>query len=354
MLRLWIWLLLAFAAALFHGASEAKPAPARIVAIGDIHGDNDAWLAIARAAGLIDAKGHWAGGQTVLVQLGDVVDRGPDSLKTIRHLMKLQREAPRSGGRVVVLVGNHEAMNMIGDLRYVHPGEYRAFADRDSEARRARVYDANRTAIEAAYRGRDAKMTPAAIRDAWIKATPIGMLEHQAAWRPDGEIGKWTIANPAVLKLGDTLFVHGGISSTYAGLSVEDINRRVASALKSGNEAPTAIVNDPAGPLWYRGLISRSGSDEAMRAPIPPGSKVPLSIDEEIDLVLTSFGVKRIVVGHTPSMNGIVASADRQLWRTDSAISRAYGGKLTYLEIVGDRVAAHEVPRPPGKPWGDR
>jgi len=353
MLRLLIWPLLAFAAMLVPAAAPAEPAPARIVAIGDIHGDNDAWLAIARAAGLIDAKGRWAGGQAVLVQLGDVVDRGPDSLKTIRHLMKLQREAPRKGGRVIVLVGNHEAMNMIGDLRYVSPGEFRSYTDRDSEARRERVYEANRTAIEAAYHARFPAMPPAEIKAEWIKATPLGMLEHQIAWKPDGEIGKWVIGNPAVVKLGDTLFVHGGISSVYATLSVGQINRQVADALKAQDVKPGAIINDPVGPLWYRGLISRGDGDEATRAPIPPGMKVPPGIDEEIDLVLNAYGVKRIVVGHTPSLQGIIPTDNGRLWRADSAISRAYGGKPTYLEIIGDRVTAHDVPRPPGKAWGE-
>jgi hypothetical protein len=352
MLRLWIWPLLAFAAALIPGATNAQPAPARIVAVGDIHGDNDAWLAVARAAGLIDAKGRWAGGQTVLVQLGDVVDRGPDSLKVIHHLMKLQREAPRSGGRVIVLVGNHEAMNMTGDLRYVHPGEYKAFADRQSEARRDRVYEANRAKIEAAYRARDPSMTPAAIRDAWMKATPLGMLERQAAWLPDGEIGKWVIGNPAVVKLGDTLFVHGGLSEVYTPLSIEQINRRVVDALKTQNQRPTAIINDPVGPLWYRGLIIRGDGDEATRAPIPPGKTAALGIDGEIEVVLQAYGVKRIVVGHTPSLTGIIATDNGKLWRADSAISRAYGGMPAYLEIVGDKVTAHNVPRPAGAAWG--
>jgi len=352
MLRLWIWPLLAFAAVFISGAAQAQPAPARIVAVGDIHGDNDAWLAIAKAAGLIDAKGRWAGGKTVLVQLGDVVDRGPDSLKTIRHLMKLQREAPRKGGRVIVLVGNHEAMNMIGDLRYVDPGEYRAFADRDSKARRDRVYEANRAAIEAAYHARDPTMSPAAIRDAWMTTTPLGMLEHQLAWRPDGEIGKWIVTNPAVVKLGDTLFVHGGISSAYAPVPIQEINRRVTTALKAEDKTPTAIINDPVGPLWYRGLITRGDADEATRAPIPPGMKVALGIDEEIDVVLKAYGVKRIVVGHTPSLQGIISGDQGRLWRADSAISRAYGGKPSYLEIIGDQVTAHYVPRPAGASWG--
>src|SRR5438045_902929 len=164
--RLWIWLLLVFAAVLVPGAVAAKPAPARIVAVGDLHGDYDAWEAIARAAGLVDAKGRWTGGNTTLVQVGDVPDRGPDSLKIIRQLMKLQREAPRSSGKVIAMVGNHEAMNMTGDLRYVHPGEYRAFTDRQSEGRRDRIYEANRAAIEAAYKVKDPKLTAEVIREA--------------------------------------------------------------------------------------------------------------------------------------------------------------------------------------------
>ena len=62
--------------------------------------------------------------------------------------------------------------------------------------------------------------------------------------------------------------------------------------------------------------------------------------------------MRRIVVGHTPSLTGISSGYGGSLWRTDSAISRAYNGKLTYLEIVGDQLVAHEVPRPAAKPWG--
>jgi hypothetical protein len=352
MLRLWVWPFLMFAAALIAGAAPAKPAPVRIVAVGDLHGDYDAWAAIARAAGLVDVKGRWAGGPTVLVQMGDVVDRGPDSLKIIRQLMKLQREARGKGGQVIALVGNHEAMNMTRDLRYVHPGEYLAFTDRNSEARRNRIYEANRAAIDTAYRARDPKLTGPAIREDWMKATPLGMLEHQLAWGPDGEIGKWVVGNPAVAKVGDSLFVHGGISAKYSTMSLNDINLAVASALKGRDETPASIINDGAGPLWYRGLVTREPGDEATAAPIPAGSAAPLTIDQEIGLVLNNFGVKRIVVAHTPSLQGIISNAGGTLWRTDSAISRAYNGRLTYLEIVGDRVTAHEVPRPAGKPWG--
>lgn len=350
--RLWTWALIALAALLMPGRLTPAPAPARVVAVGDLHGDYDAWEAIAVAAGLIDAKGRWAGGATTLVQMGDVPDRGPDSLKIIHQLMKLQREAPKRGGKVIALVGNHEAMNMTGDLRYVHPGEYRDFATRDSEAVRSRVYQANKAAIEAAYKARDANLTAEAIRAAWINANPVGKVEHQAAWSPSGEVGKWVISNPAVAKVGDSLFVHGGISAAYTQYSPEQINRRVTDALKAQDQAPNSIINDPAGPLWYRGLVTRAPGDEATVAPVAANGQ-QLSIEQEIALVLEAFHVRRIVVAHTPSPNGIISADRGALWRIDSAISRAYNGKLTYLEVIGDKVTAHDVPRPAAtKPWG--
>lgn len=351
MLRLLVWHLMVIAAVLMPSAAVPQPAPQRIVAIGDLHGDFDAWRAIAAASGIADAKGRWTGGNATLVQMGDVVDRGPDSLKIIHDLMKLQNEAPKRGGRVIVVLGNHEAMMMTDDMRYVHPGEYAAFADRDSGARRERVYEANKAAVEAAYKAKTPEVTPEAIKAEWMKIMPLGKIEYMLAWRPDGELGKWALGNPAVVKLGDSLFVHGGISSAYANLPVEDINRQVEATLKARDASPNAIINHPQGPLWYRGLVVRDAGEPATVAPIPHGANVAPTIAEEIDLVLLRFRVKRIVVGHTPTRGGIIEDAGGKLWRTDSAISRAYGGTLTYLEIVGDRVTAHTVPRPASKPW---
>ena len=170
--------------------------PQRIVAVGDLHGDYAAWQNIARAAGVIDASGHWAGGKTVLVQMGDITDRWADSLKIVRSLQQLQREAPRNGGRVIVLLGNHEAMNLIGDNRYTTAGEYAAFADAQSAARRDRVYEANRAALEAAARAVDPKATAEQVRAAWLAEHPLGWVEHRLAWSPSGELGKWAARSP--------------------------------------------------------------------------------------------------------------------------------------------------------------
>jgi hypothetical protein len=195
-------------------------------------------------------------------------------------------------------------------------------------------------------------MSAEAIKDEWMRSMPLGKIEYQLAWRPEGDLGKWAIANPAVVKLGDTLFVHGGISAAFANLPLGEINRLAAAALKARDASPTAIINHPQGPLWYRGLISRGDGDEATLAPIPQGSAAALTIDQEIDLVLKNYGVARIAVAHTPAREGIIAAAGGKLWRVDSGISRAYGGTPAYLEIIGDKVTAHNVPRPAGREWG--
>ena len=319
----------------------AAPNPQRIVAVGDLHGDNQAWQAIARAAGLTDARGHWAGGSATLVQLGDIADRGPDSLQIIRSLQQLQKEAPRRRGRVVVILGNHEAMNLTGDYRYTTAGEYAAFAGPDSSARRDRLYDLNKAAIEASYRAKVASMTTDAIRAAWIASTPLGWVEHKLAWMPSVELGKWAAKNPAVAKIGDTLFVHGGLSEEYSKIALDDLNHRVAAAMAAGDESPRSILTDPLGPLWYRGLTGRDAEANAARA-----TTFRPTVDEELTAVLTAYGAKRIVIAHTPSLSGIVISNGGRLARIDTGISRYYGGPLTWLEIVGDQVTPHSVGRP--------
>jgi hypothetical protein len=344
-----IWTALAFA---LPPAAMALPATQRIVAIGDLHGDYEAWRAIARSARLIDQRGHWAGGRTILVQNGDVVDRGPDSRKINDDLMRLQREARRAGGQVVALIGNHEAMTMTGDLRYVHPGEFSAYATGGSARLREAVYRSQQASIEAAARAKDPGLPSATIRAAWMAQVPLGYIERQRAWLPSGRLGRWVVSHPAVVRIGDTLFVHGGISSDYTNVSIDEINRRVAQALSARTTAEDSIINDPRGPLWYRGLVTRQGLEERSSTPDPAatsriGPPPRPSIEQELDRVLAAFKVRRIVIAHTPNLQGIVISHDGKLVRIDTGISRTYGGVLSWLEIVGERVVPHMVARPP-------
>ena len=306
----------------------------RIVAIGDLHGDFEAYRGILRAASLVDRHDRWVGGRNILVQTGDIADRGPDSAKIIRHLMRLQREAARAGGAVIALVGNHEAMNVIGDLRYVHPGEYRAFIDHRSRERRALSYEANEARIRALHLARDPSLTAQQIRAAWMRDTPLGAVEHRAAWHPDGEIGKWVSRNPAVALVQGNLFVHAGISLAFAGLSVAEINRRTREALVARANAADSIINDPNGPLWYRGHVAGSAVSPA---------ELALAAVDEIGIVLRAHDAQRLIIGHTPIEPEIQILHDGRLVLIDTGISASYGSHWSYLEILDGRVIAHSI-----------
>jgi hypothetical protein len=315
-------LVVLLAALIAWAALFAQPASAesrRIVAVGDLHGDYDAYQAIMSEAKLIDAKGRWAGGETIFVQTGDVPDRGPDSLKILQHLMKLESQARRKGGRVVALIGNHEAMNMTGDLRYVTPGEFAAFQTRKSEQLRNQYFASHREELRARYGG---VFSDEGVRAKFEEEVPLGYLEHRTAWNPSGKIGKWILTHDAVTRIDGALFVHGGLSDAYATMTIEEINDAVRDALLATPPGP--ILTDEAGPLWYRGNIV---DDDAAGA--------------EVDRVLAHFEADRLVVGHTPSLEGIRAHHQGKVIQIDTGASAVYGGVRAWLEIENGVVTAH-------------
>lgn len=329
-LSLLAWLAIGiFAASSPSAQDQPLSAPERIVVVGDLHGDFEAWQAIARAADLIDDGGKWSGGATTLVQMGDVTDRGPGSLKIIRHLQELGNGAERVGGQVIVLLGNHEAMNVTGDLRYVHPGEYEAFRDRRSKRRRELTWRANQQRIEAEYAALDPPVAAEEAKERWFAATPLGKLEHRREWRPGGELAQWAAGLPVVVKLGRTLFAHGGLSAETAREPLETINARISYALSDAEDADRSVLEDPLGPLWYRGNVLR-GEGDARRP----------SIEDELGAVLGFYDADRLVVAHTPSLEGILASQEGRVIRVDTGISAHYGGTPSYLELRADRAIA--------------
>ena len=194
--------------------SQAPPETRRIVAVGDLHGDMRAWLDIARDAGLIDAHNRWAGGRTTLVQLGDITDRGPDSLKIIRDL---QRLAARSRARR--RTGHGAARQPRSDERHRRPALCpsrricRLRRPRIRAARRDAFYAANRAAIEAAARTTRSSPEQRDPRRLDGKETPLGWSSISAAGarRARSENGRSAIRRSPMI--GDSLFVHGGISA---------------------------------------------------------------------------------------------------------------------------------------------
>src|SRR5687767_4830327 len=191
----------------------------RVVAFADVHGAYDDLTRLLKAIGIVDNDQHWAGGRTHLVSTGDLLDRGADSRKVMDLLMRLQGEAKAAGGQVHVLLGNHEAMNILGDLRYVDAGEYASYADLESPAERAELRQAWETANGA---GSGA---------AFDQKFPPGYFGHRAALSPQGKYGQWLLSLPVAIVLNDTLYMHAGPSNALRGMSLQDLNLRYRTAL---------------------------------------------------------------------------------------------------------------------------
>ncbi len=293
----------------------------RIVAIGDIHGDYENYLVALQAAGLVDKRGKWTGGATHLVQTGDIPDRGPDTLKIIEHLDKLAKQAERKGGRVHSLVGNHEAMNVYGDLRYVHPGEFEAFANRNSAALLDRYFDlVMQNLRETNPEGFQA--LPENYRDVWNKTHPPGWVEHRQSWDPkwdpEGEMARRTINNKVAVQINDMIFLHGGISGKYCQNSLASLTEQARAKLENYDPRDPGILEDPYGPLWYRGLSGH----------------VPEATPETVAAILDNHQAKHIVVGHTPTGGAIFTRYDGAVIQIDTGLAKAYGGYPAYLEVT--------------------
>lgn len=278
-----------------------RPAPKRLIAIGDVHGDLNAARAALRAGGAIDAKDTWVGGDLVVVQVGDVLDRGDDEQAIFDLFEKLERQAAAAGGALLWLLGNHELMNAALDFRYVTPGARRDFDDAPGVDPKAGPADA-----PADLRGRIAALAPGGV---YAKV----MAEQNV----------WTI-------VGDTLFAHAGMTgpwTTQLGLA----NRSARCWLAGKGEAtPPPVFTDDEGPLWTRVWGGDDVDCDAFKA------------------ALGKLGVARMVVGHTVQAAGANSKCDGALWRIDVGLSKHYGDNpIQVLEIAGDQAKVVTGPRTP-------
>jgi len=307
-------------------------APGRIVAIGDVHGAYDKFLEILREAQLIDKGRKWIGGNATFVQTGDILDRGTDSRKALDLMRQLEAEAPKSGGRVVFLLGNHELMRMGGDFRYISDGEYAAFKSADAGDMRERLYQHLATQNAAAAKARNEPFDAREFRMAFLAATPLGSVEMQIAFAENGEYGKWLREHDIMARVNGTIFVHGGVNPSSASLGCNGINARARA------EAKTVKATDPNldrtltwnadGPLWFRGIAGVE----------------PVLTDEELAASLKSLGGTRIVIGHTVSLNAKIHTLyDGRVFAIDTGMLDGLfypGGEASALEISGTTVTA--------------
>jgi hypothetical protein len=287
------------------------------VAVGDIHGDYTAFVDVLRSAGVIDAKKRWTGGKTHLVQTGDVPDRGAETKKIMDLLMALEKQASRAGGKVHALIGNHEAMNMYGDLRYTTEGEFAAFRTADSERVRAAFWEQESQAMPS--------RPDEATRKKWETEHPPGWVEHRVEFGPRGRYGRWIRSHPAVVRINDAIYLHGGISPRFAATPMEQINAAVAAELADFRKIKEGSpVTSEDGPLWYRGLAKEDGP----------------AMEAHVDQVLKTHEVKRIVIGHTPTAGAVMPRFDGKVIAIDVGLSAYYGGYRACLLQEGGRLYA--------------
>jgi Calcineurin-like phosphoesterase len=276
----------------------SRPLAARVVAIGDLHGDLDAARRALRIAGAIDAHDAWIGGALVLVQTGDEIDRGDDDRKIMDLFEHLKVDSKKTGGEVIALTGNHELMNVSLDFRYVTPGGYAGFAD---------VYPSTALAPQVAAIAQE--------RNAQGRVS---------AFLPTGPYAAMIAERPLFVKVGDSVFVHGGILPKHLKYGLDRMNDETRDWLLGKRAECPKIVSSEDGPVWTRMYSAAPGREECAT----------------LDEALQGLNAKRMVVGHTVQRNGISAACSDHVWRIDTGMSKAFEGKIEVLEIRGDVVRA--------------
>jgi len=237
-------------------------------------------------------------------------------VQLIDLLMRLEVQANKAGGRVHVLLGNHEVMNIRGDLRYVSAGEYDSYKSPGAEALQHKLFESDTTTEQ--RKDGDYRRT-------WEKQHPLGWVERWIAFSEAGVYGKWLRRRNTVIRINGVLFLHGGISPKYASLDIRDINERVrAELLKPPAEARIDVVVDPEGPLWYRGLAQSPEPDLA----------------GHVDNVLAAFRVQHLVIAHTPTPGIVMPRFGGKVIMIDVGLSEAFGAGQACLEFEGGKPSA--------------
>jgi hypothetical protein len=270
------------AAAPSHPLSSAlaRPASELVVAIGDLHGDLAGARRALTLAWAIDAQERWVGGTMRVVQTGDLVDRGDQDREVLELLARVQREAAAAGGELLLLNGNHELMNVAADFRYVTERSFAAFA---------------------------------------------GEGGRGPAFAPGGPFAKQLAERPLFVKVGETVFVHGGILPKHVRYGLDRMNEQTQAWMRGELPVPPESVIAADGVVWTRAYAT-----------------LPEPCDQLAE-VLRALGAKRLVVGHTPQQSGITSGCDGRVWRIDVGISAYYGGRTEVLEIRGDLLRVRQA-----------
>ncbi|TNY18572.1 Metallo-dependent phosphatase-like protein [Rhodotorula diobovata] len=320
----------------------------RIVAVGDIHGDLPALTSILRRAGLVDLKGQWTGGDTILVQTGDIVDRGPDTIALYRFFQSLRPQAEKAGGALVSLLGNHDIMQTLGDWRYVTKEDIASFG---GERNRREAFSTGW--IGAEFRANYSitarvpylvSSLPHDLAAPVLPSTPRGSSDRRFLGDPSYPA---SASPPNPFLHAAASFVHGGITPEYldslhSSHPINDMNRIGRELLFSLLDVPGGVpLSLPRsappeqrefwserGPMWNRDWAIED-EDE---------------ICERVERVCEALKVRRLVMGHTPQFEGILSRCDGKVLLIDTGISRAYGGAHSSLSLTYTLTPASSLP----------
>jgi len=330
------------------GINTFYPRTKRVVALGDVHGDSYALSTVLFNAGLINREGDWVGGETMLVQVGDVLDRGPDEAFCLSMLMRLQSEAREVGGDVIMMLGNHEVMNSDLDYRYVDPLGWFGWDDESDQLlseqmaqnmqgkkKRGANKAAEATKSESDWKkllDRAARLAENVGRPA-VKVLPRFMQGRiKALGGREGALSKM----PVVCTVGSTVFCHAGLMPEVVAYGLQRLNDET-SAYLSGKTTQKPIFLDgmpQVSPIWHRefGKENLDLDMKALRA---------------ADGAMRVLGAKRMVIGHTPQQRGIncVRTPEgREIWRVDTGMSQGIAqGPLETLEIASDGLPDEKI-----------
>jgi len=314
----------------------------KIVAVGDLHGDYDNFIKILLGTGLVDEKLKWAGGDTHFVQTGDIMDRGPGAKMIFDVLRRLEKEAEWAGGKVHVLIGNHEEVNITGIVfdypDYVTVEQFVSFLPRDYRNQKEREFLKRTRGTSTLW---DKEIPDASTRRKLFEYWQ-GLMRTDDARRVyiksfNDTYGDWLLEKNAVIRINDTVFAHGGISEKYSTWELGSINSLLRNELsffkgrqkvflRYAKPFEAKIVYDAYSPLWFRDLAVK---DEK-------------SIKGEFERILKNLGAGHMVIAHTfyrgNGVSPVVAPRfmsrfDGRLWIIDTGISSYYGGVNSALLI---------------------
>lgn len=241
--------------------------------IGDVHGRYDELINLLQKSNTIDSKLNWIAGKAHMVFLGDLFDRGNDVTKVLWFIYELEDQAELAGGKVHLVLGNHEIMTMTKDLRYVSPKE---------------------KAIAGAF----------------------GKSYDELFHPTKSLLGAWLRSKPSVLKIDKAIFAHGGIVELETG-TIKGFNQLVHNYMEEDiffeimKDQPDSTKYDPMkwnqmryffyseeSPFWYRGYVR---SD---------------TLKPQLNSMLRKYNSNVHIVAHTP-LETITQKYDGKLLTTD-------------------------------------